>query len=146
MSVPVKSAAEAAKKWSEVTPGRQSYYAAGVAGAGAKWLSETTAAAKNFAQAVQAGNIAQLFAGGVKKAGADKYQKKATELGAPRFSQGVQAAGPDYQNGVDPYLGTIAGLTLSARAPRGSQSNLQRVTQIATALTAKRLALKTAGG
>lgn len=145
MSIPVKSAADAAKKWTEVTPGRQSYYQAGVAAAGNAWATNTAAAAGNYDAAVKAGNIKQMFAGGVKKAGADKYQKKATELGAPRFSQGVQAAGGDYQTGVDPYLATIGGLTLTARAPRGSAANLQRVTQVATALNAKRLALRAAG-
>jgi hypothetical protein len=145
MPIQVKSAADAAKKWTDVTPGRQAYYQAGVATAGASWVSNTQAAAGAYDAAVKSATIKQMFAGGVRKAGADKYQNKAVTLGAPRFAQGVQAAGNDYQQGVDPYLQTIAGLTLQARAPRGSAANLQRVSQIATALNAKRLALRSAG-
>lgn len=142
----VKSAAEAAAKWSTNASAAQAYYAAGVANAGNAWQTNTINAGGSYDAAVKSGTIKQMFVGGVKKAGAAKYQTKATTLGAPRFSQGVQAAGPDYQAGVDPYLSTIAGITLAARAPRGSASNLQRVTQIATALNAKRLALRAAGG
>jgi hypothetical protein len=145
MSITVKSAADAAKKWTTNASGAQAYYQAGVQTAGAAWLANTQAAAGSYDAAVKSGNIKQMFAGGVKKAGADKYQTKATQLGAPRFSQGVQAASGDYQTGVDPYLATIASLTLQARAPRGSAANLQRVSQIATALNAKRLALRAAG-
>lgn len=145
MAIQVKSAADAAKKWTDVTPGRQAYYQAGVQTAGQTWVNNTSAAAGAYDAAVKSATIKQMFAGGVKKAGADKYQTKSVTLGAPRFAQGVQAAGPDYQQGVDPYLQTIAGLTLQARAPRGSAANLQRVAQIATALNAKRLALRSAG-
>ena len=144
-AIAVKSAADATTKWSTNAAAAQSYYAAGVANAGNTWQQNTINAAGNYDSAVKAGNIKQMFSGGVKKAGAAKYQTKATQLGAPRFSQGVQAAGPDYSAGVAPYLATIAGLTLAARAPRGSASNLQRVTQIATALNAKRLAQAAAG-
>lgn len=145
-AVAVKSAADAATKWSTNAAAAQSYYAAGVANAGNTWQTNTLNAAGNYDNAVKSGTIKQMFSGGVKKAGAAKYQNKATTLGATRFSQGVQAAGADYSAGVTPYLQTIAGLTLAARAPRGSASNLQRVTQIATALNAKRLAMATAGG
>lgn len=145
MSIIVKSAADAAKKWTTNASGAQAYYQAGVQGAGAAWLANTQNAASAYDAAVKSGTIKQMFAGGVRRAGADKYQNKAVTLGAPRFAQGVQAAGSDYQNGVDPYLQTIAGLTLVARAPRGSAANLQRVSQIATALNAKRLALRAAG-
>jgi hypothetical protein len=42
-------------------------------------------------------------------------------------------------------LSTIASLTLPARAPRGSSTNLDRVRVIADALNKKRLALRAAG-
>lgn len=145
MSITVKSAADAAKKWTTNAAGAQAYYQAGVQGAGQTWLTNTTNAASSYDAAVKSGTIKQMYAGGVKKAGAEKYQSKAANLGAPRFAQGVQAASSDYQNGVDPYLQTIGSITLQARAPRGSAANLQRVQQIATALNQKRLALRTAG-
>jgi hypothetical protein len=145
VAIKVKSAAEVAKKWGEVTPGRQAYYLSGASGAGSDWETNTVNAKANFQAAVTAGNIGNLFAGGVKKAGAAKYTRKVVEVGANRFGQGISAAIQDMQSGVEPFLATISGLTLPARAPRGSASNLQRVAAIATALNQKRLALRAAG-
>ena len=145
MAIKVKSAAEVAAKWAEQTPGRSAYYESGVKGAGADWESGTLAAAANFKAAVTAGNIDKMFSGGVKKAGAAKYTRKSVEVGVGRFSSGVTAGKVDYQSGIEPMLATIAGLTLPARAPRGSESNLARVRAVATALHAKRLAERAAG-
>lgn len=145
MAIKVKSAAEVAAKWAEQTPGRSAYYEAGVKGAGAEWESNTKAAAANYKAGVSAGNIEKMFAGGVAKAGAAKYTRKAVDVGVGRFSSGVTAGKIDYQGGIDPMLQTIAGLTLPARAPRGSESNLARVRTVATALHAKRLAERAAG-
>lgn len=145
MTIKVTTAADAAKKFVDVTPGRQSYYEAGVKAAGPTWEANTAQAAASYKAAVSAGNIQQLFAGGVKRAGPDKYVTRAGTLGPGRFSQGVQAAGPDYQANVEPFFQTLQGLTLTARAPRGSASNLDRVRQVATALNTKRLQLRAAG-
>lgn len=145
MAIKVKSAAEAAEKWATQTPGRAQYYQSGAVAAGSDWLNNTLAAKSNFQTAVTAGNIGTLFAGGVKRAGADKFVRKVNDVGATRFASGITAAKTDYQSGVDPMLATIAGVTLPARAPRGAASNLQRVAAIATALNAKRLSLRAAG-
>lgn len=143
--IKTKSAADVAKKWGDMTPGRSAYYEAGVAGAGGDWEKNTKDAAPNFKAAVQAGNIDKLFSGGVAKAGAAKYERKAKEVGVGRFGQGVTAAITDYQAGIDPMLAAISAITLPARQPRGSAANLQRVAAIADALHKKRLALRAAG-
>jgi hypothetical protein len=143
--IKTKSAADVAKKWGEVTPGRSAYYEAGAKVAGGDWEKGATDAAANYKAAVTAGNIDALFKGGIKKAGASKYERKVTEVGASRFGTGVTAGVTDYQAGMDPMLSTISGLTLPARQPRGSVANLQRVATIADALHKKRLALRAAG-
>ena len=145
MGVKVKPVAEVAAKWAEVTPARSGYYEKGAVGAGADWEKGATLAASSYKSAVSAGNIGQMYSGGVRKAGAAKYDRKVKDVGVGRFGQGVTAAVGDYSSGVDPYLSTIAGLSLTTRAPRGSAINLQRVAEIATALTKKRLALRAAG-
>jgi hypothetical protein len=145
MAIKVKSVAEVAKKWAEVTPGRSAYYEAGASVAGAEWESGAVAAAASFKAAISAGNIQAMYAGGVKKAGAAKYNRKVKDVGVGRFGQGVTAAVPDYSTGVEPMLATIAAITLPARQPRGSAANLQRVSVIATELNKKRLALRAAG-
>jgi hypothetical protein len=145
MAIKVKSAAEVAAKWAEQTPGRSAYYEAGVKGAGAEWEANTKAAAANYKAAISSGNIEKMFAGGVAKAGAAKYTRKAVDVGVGRFSSGVTAGKVDYQSGIDPMLQTIAAITLPARAPRGSESNLARVRAVASALHAKRMAERAAG-
>jgi hypothetical protein len=142
MTIKVKSLTEVVKKWTTNAAGAQVYYESSVKGAGQDWLNATSNAGAAFKAGVSAGNIQTLFEGGVKKAGAEKYTRKAGEVGPGRFSQGVAAGSPDYSSGVDPMLQTIGALTLSTRGPRGSAANIQRVSQVADALHKKRLALR----
>ncbi len=143
--VKVTDAATAAKKWVDVTPGRSSYYEANTVGAGAAWQAGAANAANQYKAAVSSANIGQMYAGGVKNAGAAKFDRKVKDVGVARFGQGVQAAAPDYAAGVAPMLATIAGLTLSPRQPRGSTANFQRVQEVGVALNKKRMALRAAG-
>lgn len=145
MAIKIKPIADIAGKWAEVTPGRAGYYEAGASVAGADWEKGATAAAANYKAAISAGNIGQMFTGGIKRAGSAKYERKVKAVGTARFGQGVTAAVPDFTAGFDPFVSTIAGLTLPARAPRGSAANIQRVTVIAAELNKKRLALRAAG-
>ncbi len=145
MAIAVKAAADVAGKWSSVTPQRQAYYENGVKNPRTSWAGATAAAAPNYKAAVSAGDIEKRFAGGARKAGDAKWQRKATEVGVGRFSSGVAAAKADYETAVGPYLQAISGITLPARQPRGSEANLERVRTIATTLSKLRLANKAAG-
>lgn len=146
MSIKTKPISEVAAKWSEVTPGRSRYYEAGVRNPREDWGSQTQASGPIYQQAVQAGDIGRRYSGGVRRAGTQKWQRKAIEVGIPRFGPGVIAAKGDFEAGFAPMLETIAAVTLPARAPRGSEQNLERVRAVTTALAAKRLALRAAGG
>lgn len=141
----VKPLADVVKKWADVTPGRAGYYEAGAVGAGADWEKNTAASKSNFKAAITAPDIDARFAGGVKKAGAAKFDRKVKDVGVARFGPGVTAATPDFSNGVGPMLDTLAATSLPARAPRGSDANIERVRTIATALHKKRLASMAAG-
>jgi len=145
VAIKTKSASEVARKWGEVTPGRSTYYEQGAAGAGGDWETNTANSGAAFKAAVSAGNIQQMFVGGVKKAGAAKYTRKVKDVGVARFGSGVSAAVADFQDGVTPMLDEISKITLPARAPRGDASNINRVTAIATALHKKRLQIRAAG-
>ncbi|MEM2175118.1 MAG: hypothetical protein QXI58_05820 [Candidatus Micrarchaeia archaeon] len=134
-----------AKKWVDVTPGRAAYYEAGVRNPLEDWASEAIKAAPVYKAAVQVANIDKLYAGGVKMAGTPKWQKKATELGVPRFGPGVSAALDDYKNGFGPYHATLAALEIPERGPRGSDANWEISKKVGKALAAKRIALKAAG-
>ena len=145
MAIKIASSAEIAAKWREVTPGRQRYYEANTPGSASEWESNTSAAQVTFQAAVTAGDIGRRFAGGVRRAGAEKFARKVRDVGVGRFGPGVQAAGPDFQSGFDPYASTIASLSLPKKGPRGDSTNIERVRVVAQALSAKRLALLGAG-
>jgi len=143
--IKVKSLTEVRDKWLDVTPGRASYYEKEASVAGSDWEKGATEASSAFKAGISAANIEALFKGGIKRAGAGKYERKVKDVGVARFSQGVSAAGPDFEAGVSPFLDEIAKITLPARAPRGSEANYARVRDIGVALHKKRLALRAAG-
>lgn len=143
MTVP--GSGEAARKWAEQTPLRSSYYEAGAVGAGATWEANTKAAAKTFKAAIQAGDIDKRFEGGVRRAGAAKFDRKVKDVGVDRFGPGVAAAEGDMASGIDPYLSLLSAMTIPARGARGSLSNYKIGEEIGKALNKKRLALLGAG-
>jgi hypothetical protein len=145
MAIKIKPIADIASKWAEVTPGRAAYYEAGASVAGADWEKGATAAAPAYKAAISAVNIEKMFTGGIKRAGAAKYERKVKDVGIGRFGPGITAAVPDFTAGFDPFVSTIAALTLPARQPRGADANLERVRVIAKELNKKRLALRAAG-
>lgn len=143
--IKVKPLADVVKKWVDVTPARAAYYEAEASVAGADWEKGAVAAASAYKAGISAPNIEKMYTGGVKRAGAAKYERKVKAVGANRFGPGVIASEADYSVGVEPMLTTIAGITLAPRAPRGSLSNYARVQTIGVDLNKKRLALRAAG-
>lgn len=139
MAVRIKSAADIAAKWAEVTPQRARQWEEEIrATPDQDWSAPTVAAAPIWEQAVQEAAARGLFARGVEKAG-DKWRRKALAVGASRFGPGVRAAEQDQQAGFAPYREVIAGLTLSPRGPRGSMANYERVREVGEALHDKRI-------
>ncbi len=129
----------AADKWARRSAVAGPDYAAGVQAPRRPWAATTIASAANQAAGVQAALANKSFEKGVAAAGDAKWQKRAAGKGALRFGPGVQDAQPDYQAGVQPYFEVIANLQLTARGPKGSPQNLNRVAQIANALHAKKM-------
>ena len=141
MGIPIKSAAEIARKWQEVTPARAAQYEEGVKAPLADWEAQTKAAAAVYQQGVTNAISKGRFAKGVAAAGTQKWQKGAIEKGAARFAQGVSLAGPDFEKGFGPYQATIAGLTLPPRRAAGDPGNIDRTRVLAAALHAKKESL-----
>jgi len=145
-AIKVKSTEASAEKWSE-NAGRSAEAYAREAEAGAEaWARNTAASADTFHMAVSAAGVKERFRRGVTRAGAAKYARKIRDVGGTRYAPGVAAAELDFRTGVEPYLQTIAALTLSSRKPRGDPANYRRVEEIGKALNAKRLALLGSGG
>jgi hypothetical protein len=139
MGLNVKDAASSAAKFVARAQAAGGDYQKGVQGAGDNWQAKTAASADAYGAGVNAAISAGRFAKGVQKAGSAKYVARAAGVGAQRYPTGVGQAGPNWQNGVQPYLDTLSGLTLPPRAPRGSPNNIQRVAIIADALRKKKL-------
>ena len=146
MAITVKPIDASATKWAARAGAAASEYAAGALAGAEEWARNTANAADNFFQAVTAAGVKERFRRGVVKAGAAKYARKIESVAAGRYAPGVAAAEGDYRTGVEPYLSTIAGLTLSPRKPRGDPGNYMRVQEVGKALNAKRLALLGGGG
>ena len=146
MGLTVKSSEQSAGKWAERAAGASNLMAEGAAANADKWLTNTTKAADNFGMAITAANMKQRFAAGVRKAGVNKFASRIREVAAGRYSQGVGVAGDDYKAGIEPYLSTLASLTLTARKPRGDPSNYRRVEEVGRALNQKRIAMLSVGG
>lgn len=145
VKVEVPTAADAATKWSDVTPGRASYYEKNTIGKGGKWETNGKAAAGNFKAAVAAADIDKRFSGGIKRVGGAKFDRKVKDLGVSRFGPGVSAAKLDYEGGVVAPLATIAATDIPARKPRGDAGNYARSQTLGTALNKARLAAMAAG-
>lgn len=138
-AINIKSADVVAKKYAARGAAAGPDYAAGVNNPRQDWQTATTAAKNTWAAGVQQAVGNGSFEKGVSAAGTQKWQRKASGVGAQRYGPGVTAAAGDYQAGVAPYLGVIASLNLPPRAPKGDPSNIQRVSMIAAALRAKKL-------
>lgn len=143
--VATKSAADIAKKWAEVTPGRASYYAAGAAQPRTSWQQASAAAKGNFKASISAADIDARYAGGVARAGDAGWQQGIRDKGAARYGPGVQAATAKMQAAVEPFTSTIASTQLPPRQPRGSAANYARVQAIGDALSKKRAAMRAGG-
>lgn len=139
MAVAVKDAATSAKKFVTRAQAAGPDYTAGVSNAGAKWAANTKASSDAWAQGVTQAAASGRFAQGVNTNSQNKFQTRASTVGAQRFPQGVAGAGDAWSTATQPFLNTIAALNLPPRQPKGSAANYQRVQAVGDALRAKKL-------
>jgi hypothetical protein len=138
-AIRIKDAGSLAKKFVQRASASTGDYTDGVKAAGADWESATVASEDNYKMGVtQAANDGR-FGRGVRDAGAAKYTQRASTLGAQRYPTGVGAAEGDWAKGTQPYLQTLAGLTLPPRRPKGDPGNFARSNAVATALRAQKV-------
>jgi len=146
VAIKIKPIDTSATKWTENAGRAAAEFAANAEAAADEWQRNTAGAMDNFGQAITAPGLKERFRRGVIKAGAAKFARKIRDVAKDRFGPGVAAALDDYKAGAEPYFSTLAGITLSARKPRGDPANYRRVEEIGKALNAKRLALLGGGG
>ena len=146
MAIKVKPIDASTTKWGDNAARAATEFAVNAEAAADEWARNTAGASDNFHMAVSAAGIKERFRRGVMKAGSAKFARKIRDVAKDRFGPGVSAALEDYKAGAEPYYATMAGITLSARKPRGDPANYKRVEEIGKALNAKRLALLGGGG
>jgi len=140
-AIKVKPIEASMTKWAENAGRAATEFATNAEAAADDWARNTAAAFNNYGAAISAPGIKERFRRGVTSAGSAKFARKIRDVAMDRFAPGVAAAGVDYKEGVEPYLSTLASLTLSARKPRGDPANIKRVEEVNKSLHAKRLAM-----
>ena len=135
----IKSMGDTSQKWVRRAGSASQEYSEGVSNPRRSWEQSTKAAEKSYVSGVQASISRGAFGKGVSEAGDSKWQSRSQELGAGRFSSGVQASESAYQEGFAPYHQTLSSLSLPPRGSKGSPENLNRVAAVANALRAKKV-------
>ena len=120
--------------WSKRAAAARDEYLDGVKNPRRDWEQETAAASDRYEAGLQTSFANQSFQKGVANAGTRKWQKRASEVGPGRFSEGVRGAEPEYRSGFAPFHSRIAATDLPPRGPKGSPENLERVRIMAEAL------------
>lgn len=141
----IKSLDIIAKKWATITPLHSGDYAAGIANPRRSWATSAVAAEGSWGDGVTKAVAAHLFSKGVKKAGDEKWKRKASTRGVANWGPGVSDAMGDYSAGFAPYHSAIAACVLPPRYARRDPRNLARVKAIVDAMIAKKLSI-TGGG
>ena len=137
----IRAIDQIAKKWAEVTPQRSSDYAAGIDNPRRSWAKATAEAEKAYEDGVAKSIARKSFGKGVKRAGDDKWHRKASVNGVRNWGPGVAEAEGDYAAGFAPYRDAIANVKLSPRYARRDPRNLTRVKDVVDAVVATKLAL-----
>lgn len=132
----VKPLELSADKWQRRAAVAGDDYRKGVESPRTPWDTASAAAAGAYQQGVTQAATSGRYAAGIRRAGAQKWQRNSMAKGPNRFAEGVQLAVGEWQQGFAPYQAAISSVTLPPRGPAGSPANLQRVNAMATALRA----------
>ncbi|MFQ5778707.1 MAG: hypothetical protein ACE5IP_11940 [Terriglobia bacterium] len=110
-------------------------YEAGVRNPRRNWAEAAVAAEPAYRDGVTQAAQAGRFGRGVRRAGNQKWQQRAIELGVPRFPTGVAAAADEWTRGFAPFHQAISAVQLAPRRPKRDPANRQRINQILDAVT-----------
>ncbi|MBI5466901.1 MAG: hypothetical protein HY975_01645 [Candidatus Kerfeldbacteria bacterium] len=136
---PIKPTASIREKWQRVTPTRVTDYTDGVSNPTTDYQAATVAAEPAYEAGIQQAISQKRFGKGVRESGTAKWQSRSIAVGSPRWPQGVQAAGPDFEKGFAAFRDTIERVQLPPRGPAGDPRNIERVATIARALRATKV-------
>lgn len=132
----IRSVADSAKKWVEVTAVRAADYEAGVRDPRRAWAASTLAAEDAWKAGIQEAITQKSFSKGVQRAGDGGWQSGAIEKGVARWAPGIAVSQHKYEQAVAPYFAAIARVQLPPRYARRDKRNMLRVAAIVDALVA----------
>lgn len=137
--VKIKSLEDIKSKWAKVTPERAPFYESGIAAPARDWAEEAVKGQTAYEAAMRNPAVLRLREANIKKAGTEKWQRKAKAVGPSRFREGVPAAEEDFGTGFAPYHSVISAVALPPKGARGDPKNYARVAAIGNALHKKRM-------
>lgn len=135
----IKPTKDIASKWARVTPQRSEDYRQGVMNPRVSWSEATAEAGERYKAGIQEAIQQDRFVKGVKKAGDERWQERATNIGPQRFAEGVATSEARYEEGFAPYAEVIASTKLPPRFAKGDPRNLDRVRVMSQALRKKKV-------
>lgn len=127
----VRPIAESQEKFKSRAAAAREDYKRGVQGAGARWAEGAAASEEAWRAGTQEAIAQGRFARGVRAAGPQKYQERASTLGPERFASGVAVGATEWGKNFAPFQSALSGHAPSPRGPRGSDQNMQRSTEVA---------------
>lgn len=130
------------RKWQSRASVATDDYKFGIENPKADWATATTNAFDAWASGVQQAVAEKRFVGGVKRAGTEKWKRKALEVGAARYAPGITAASQDYAAAMSEILRVIESVALPPRGAKGDPRNYERVKVIGDTLHKFALAKK----
>lgn len=140
--VKVKPIDVVVKKWKARASVATDDYKYGIQNPKQPWSKAAEAAFDAYVSGVQEAIADKRYVGGVRKAGDEKWSRKALEVGATRYAPGIAAATDEYAAAMGEVLRVIEGISLPPRGPKGAASNYDRVKVIGDTLHKWKLARK----
>ena len=133
-AIRIKDTAVLASKYVTRAGAAVNDYKSGVEQAGSDWETGAKAGEPNYEAGVQEAISKKRYGRGIASAGASKYVRNASNLGATRYQPGIANAKDAWATGVQPALDKLKSLQLPPKGPRRSPQNQQRAAMVALEL------------
>lgn len=142
MPIPLKPLDKVIEKWKNRATAASADFAAGVQSPLKDWKTQALAAAPAWRDAITQAAGRDAYKTGVAAKDTAFWQKRAIELGAPRYSDGVAKSVDVYKNEFAPFYDALSKIELPPRGARGDPKNLERVRVITETLRKVKLGSK----
>ncbi len=138
----MKTASQSSAKWAQNAGASAQAYLEGVNNTTKDQAANAIAAKGNWAAGTAAAATKDLYAKGLQRSGKQGWQAGVQQKGQANFGTGVSAPASrsKYETNSGKYDSARAAANTIARGPKGSPSNLQRVSAVVTALRAVKTA------